>query len=58
MKKREVVWTLSGFGIGAVAWVVIGLRAHAYDQFGILMLAGAALGHLAAKIVGPGKQPT
>ena len=59
MTKREVIWMLWGFGIGAIAWVVMGLRAQAYDgRFGILLLVGVGLGYLAAKIVGPGKQPT
>jgi hypothetical protein len=62
MTKREAIWILWGLGLGAIAWVVIvfvfGMRAHAADgRFVILMLAGAGLAYLAAKIVGIGKQP-
>ena len=63
MTKREAVWILWGFGLGALTWVVIvygfGMRGHAYDgRFSILMLAGAGLAYLAAKIVRIGQQPS
>jgi hypothetical protein len=63
MTKREGIWILWGFGLGAVVWVVLvygfEMRAWRYDgRLGILMLAGAGLAYLAAKIMRIGKQTT
>jgi len=60
MTKREAVWSCWGFGLGAIAYVVIvygfGITAHFADgRLGVLMLAGAGLAYLASKIVRIGR---
>jgi len=55
MTKRDAAWITCGLALGAVTWVVtlfgFGMRTHAPE----LMLAGAILAYLTAKIVHFGK---
>ena len=55
MTKREAAWIACGLALGAVIWLVtlfgFGMQTHAPE----IMLAGAVLAYLAAKIVHVGK---
>ena len=62
MTKREAIWTLWGFGLGAVTCAVLvfgfGMTNRADGRFVIFTLVGGGLGYLVARILRIGKQPT